>query len=64
MLNSARLSLTPVCPNPECYNPGMKKTSAKRKMRQFTVVIEQDEDGYDVASFLSLPSCYTQARTL
>ena len=36
----------------------------KRKMRQFTVVIEQDEDGYYVASVPSLPNCYTQARTL
>jgi len=28
----------------------MKKVSAKRKLRQFTVVIEQDEDGYYVAT--------------
>ena len=42
----------------------MKKAAAKRKLRQFTVVIEQDEDGYYVATVPSLPSCYTQARTL
>jgi len=36
----------------------------KNKTRQFTVVIEQDEDGYYVATVPSLPSCYTQARTL
>lgn len=42
----------------------MKKLAAKRKVRQFTVVIEQDEDGYYVATVPSLPSCYTQARTL
>jgi predicted RNase H-like HicB family nuclease len=42
----------------------MKRVPAKRKVRQFTVVIEQDEDGYYVASVPSLPSCYTQARTL
>jgi predicted RNase H-like HicB family nuclease len=42
----------------------MKRVSAKRKVRQFTVVIEQDEDGYYVATVPSLPSCYTQARTL
>lgn len=42
----------------------MKKTASKSKARQFTVVIEQDEDGYYVASVPSLPSCYTQARTL
>jgi predicted RNase H-like HicB family nuclease len=33
-------------------------------MRRFTVVVEQDEDGYYVASVPSLASCYTQARTL
>lgn len=32
-------------------------------MRRFTVVIEQDEDGYYVASVPALHSCYTQART-
>lgn len=42
----------------------MKRVAAKRKVRQFTVVIEQDEDGYYVATVASLPSCYTQARTL
>lgn len=42
----------------------MKRTTPKTKARQFTVVIEQDEDGYYVASVPSLPSCYTQARTL
>lgn len=40
----------------------MKK--GRNKTRQFTVVIEQDEDGYYVATVPSLPSCYTQARTL
>ena len=42
----------------------MKSRIHKTKVRQFTVVIEQDEDGYYVASVPSLPSCYTQARTL
>jgi predicted RNase H-like HicB family nuclease len=42
----------------------MKRVPIKRKVRQFTVVIEQDEDGYYVATVPSLPSCYTQARTL
>jgi len=42
----------------------MKKASRKTKLRQFTVVIEQDEDGYYVASVPALRSCYTQARTL
>ncbi len=30
----------------------------------FTVLIEQDEDGYLVASVPALKSCYTQAKTL
>jgi len=46
------------------YNGSMRKVSAKRKLRRFTVVIEQDEDGYYVATVPSLPSCYTQARML
>jgi predicted RNase H-like HicB family nuclease len=45
------------------YNGGMKKTS-KKALREFTVVIERDEDGYYVASVPALHSCYTQARTL
>ena len=30
----------------------------------FTVLIEQDENGYYVATVPSLKSCYTQAKTL
>jgi len=30
----------------------------------FTVLIEQDEDGYYVATVPSLRSCYTQAKTV
>ena len=32
--------------------------------REFTVVIEQDEQGYLVASVPQLPGCHTQARSL
>ncbi|PYV20550.1 MAG: hypothetical protein DMG24_22460 [Acidobacteria bacterium] len=32
----------------------MKKRSGKTKLRRFTVVIEQDEDGYYVASARTL----------
>lgn len=42
----------------------MRKSAGRAKTRQFTVVIEQDEDGYYVASVPSLPGCYTQARNL
>jgi predicted RNase H-like HicB family nuclease len=42
----------------------MKNAGSKSRMRRFTVVIEQDEDGYYVATVPSLPSRYTQARTL
>jgi predicted RNase H-like HicB family nuclease len=33
-------------------------------MREFTVVIEQDDDGIYVASVPELPGCHTQAETL
>ncbi len=32
--------------------------------REFSVVIERDEEGYYVASVPSLPGCHTQARSL
>jgi predicted RNase H-like HicB family nuclease len=35
-----------------------------KKHHQFKVIIEQDEDGYFVASVPALPGCYTQAKTL
>ncbi|MCK5524341.1 MAG: type II toxin-antitoxin system HicB family antitoxin [Thiomargarita sp.] len=34
------------------------------KHHTFTVLIEQDEDGYYVATVPALKSCYTQAKTL
>ena len=39
---------------PGWYNRLMKKRSGKTKLRRFTVVIEQDEDGYYVASVPAL----------
>jgi predicted RNase H-like HicB family nuclease len=42
----------------------MMKPAGKSNSRQFTVLIEQDEDGYYVANVPALKSCYTQARTL
>jgi len=35
-----------------------------RESKQFKVIIEQDEDGYFVASVPALPGCYTQAKSL
>ena len=35
-----------------------------KKSNQFKVIIEQDEEGYFVASVPALPGCYTQAKTL
>jgi predicted RNase H-like HicB family nuclease len=33
-------------------------------MREFSVVIERDEEGFYVASVPALPGCHTQARSL
>jgi len=43
-----------------------KKAVKKHKAenRSFTVLIEQDEDGYYVATVPALKSCYTQAKTV
>ena len=43
-----------------------KKAVRKHKVenRSFTVLIEQDEDGYYVATIPALKSCYTQAKTV
>lgn len=32
--------------------------------REFTVVIEKDEDNYYVSEVIGLPGCHTQAKTL
>ena len=32
--------------------------------REFSVIVERDEDGYYVASVPELPGCHTQARSL
>ena len=32
--------------------------------REFTVIVERDEDGYYVATVAELPGCHTQAKTL
>ena len=37
---------------------------AKSGKREFSVVVERDEDGYYVASVPELQGCHTQARSL
>jgi predicted RNase H-like HicB family nuclease len=32
--------------------------------KQFKIIVEQDEDGFFVASVPALPGCHTQAKTL
>jgi len=36
----------------------------KKAKNQFKIIIEQDSDGYFVASVPSLPGCHTQAKNL
>ena len=37
---------------------------ASYKYKEFTIVIEKDEDGFYVATVAELPGCHTQAKTL
>ncbi|MBI2124332.1 type II toxin-antitoxin system HicB family antitoxin [Candidatus Woesearchaeota archaeon] len=36
----------------------------EKKIRNFTVLIEQDEDGIFVAKVPDIPGCYTQGKTV
>jgi predicted RNase H-like HicB family nuclease len=36
----------------------------KLPLREFSVIVERDRDGYYVASVPELPGCHTQARSL
>ena len=36
----------------------------KSAKREFSVIVERDEDGYYVATVPELPGCHTQARSL
>lgn len=47
-----------------CYYGNVVPVSDSAVVREFTVVIERDEDGYLVASVPTLPGCHTQARSL
>ncbi len=39
-------------------------TQASKGSQEFNAIIEQDSEGYYVASVLELPGCHTQAKTL
>ena len=41
-----------------------KKIAYTESMKEFSVIIEQDEDGYFVASVPALRGCHTQAKSL
>ena len=43
-----------------CHTIRMRRTSK----REFSVIVERDEEGYYVASVPELPGCHTQARSL
>ena len=36
----------------------------QKRIRNFTVLIEQDEDGIYVATVPDIPGCYTQGKTV
>ncbi len=43
-----------------CHTIPMRRISK----REFSVIVERDEEGYYVASVPELPGCHTQARSL
>ena len=42
----------------------MIKRRKGKKVKEFSVIIEKDEDGYFVASVPALRGCHTQAKSL
>jgi predicted RNase H-like HicB family nuclease len=49
----------------ECFAAGLMAQEAEMEpTREFTVVIEQDEEGYYVGEAPQLRGCYTQASSL
>lgn len=40
------------------------KIMRKSKGREFSVIVERDEEGYYIGSVPELPGCHTQARSL
>ena len=46
------------------YTPNHKTVMQKKKVQNFTVIIEKDEDDYYVGYVPSIRGCHTQGRTL
>ncbi|MBU0676377.1 MAG: type II toxin-antitoxin system HicB family antitoxin [Proteobacteria bacterium] len=42
----------------------IKGISRRKNIREFSVIIEKDEDGYFVASVPAFRGCHTQAKSL
>ena len=40
------------------------KTKDKKMSKQYTLIIEKDEDGWFVSEVVELPGCHTQAKTM
>ena len=49
---------------PKTRSVKLTADESPNRTREFSVVIERDEEGYLVASVPSLPGCHTQARSL
>jgi predicted RNase H-like HicB family nuclease len=43
---------------------GIKVKIRRNKMKEFSVIIEKDEDGFFIASVPALRGCHTQAKSL
>lgn len=46
---------------PDSFHPVTKEGSMRR---EFTVIVERDEDGYYVGTVAELKGCHTQAKSL
>jgi hypothetical protein len=46
------------------YNQFRRQKDKNEKKRQFTVIIEEGEDGYLIGTALELKGCHTQGKTM
>jgi predicted RNase H-like HicB family nuclease len=51
-------------PNSSIKAFASEETEKDKNMKEFSVIIEKDEDGYYVASVPALRGCHTQAKSL